>query len=66
VPTEVLATPRAEQQIGRLSRKHSKAFESFLIDEGLEGAVLTLHDGSRLAGVELRSLVERPTQMLVY
>jgi mRNA-degrading endonuclease RelE of RelBE toxin-antitoxin system len=32
VPTEVLATPRAEQQIGRLSRKHSKAFESFLND----------------------------------
>jgi hypothetical protein len=30
MPTEVLATPRAEQQIGRLSRKQSRAFENFL------------------------------------
>src|SRR5260370_37712407 len=30
MPPEVRATPRAEQQIGRLSRKHSKAFERFL------------------------------------
>jgi len=30
MPTEVRATPRAEQQIGRLSRKHSTAFERFL------------------------------------
>jgi len=30
VPTEVLATPRAEQQIGRLSRKQAKAFGVFL------------------------------------
>jgi len=32
MPTEVLATPRAEQQIGALSRKHSKVFENFLND----------------------------------
>jgi mRNA-degrading endonuclease RelE of RelBE toxin-antitoxin system len=32
MPTEVLATPRAEQQIGKLSRKHSKVFENFLND----------------------------------
>jgi len=30
VPTEVLATPRAEQQISRLSRKQAKAFGTFL------------------------------------
>jgi len=32
MPTEVLATLRAEQQIGRLSRKQSRAFENFLND----------------------------------
>jgi hypothetical protein len=32
MPTEVLATPRAEQQIAGLSRKLSKSFESFLND----------------------------------
>jgi hypothetical protein len=37
MPTEVLATPRAEQQIGRLSRKQSKAFESFLNDLAARG-----------------------------
>ena len=30
MPTEVLATPRAEQQISRLSRKQAKAFGTFL------------------------------------
>ena len=30
MPTEVLATPRAEQQISRLSRKQGKAFDTFL------------------------------------
>jgi hypothetical protein len=30
MPTEVLATPRAEQQIGALTRKHSKSLEDFL------------------------------------
>lgn len=32
MPTEILATPRAEQQIGRLSRKQFRAFENFLND----------------------------------
>ncbi|HEX9354271.1 MAG TPA: hypothetical protein VF933_10725 [Streptosporangiaceae bacterium] len=32
MPTEVLATPRVEQQTGRLSRKQSRAFENFLND----------------------------------
>ena len=43
--------------------RDEKAFESFLIDEGLDGAVLTLHDGSRLGGAELRGLVERARQV---
>jgi DNA gyrase subunit B len=43
--------------------KDEKAFESFLIDEGLEGAILTLHDGSQLGGTELRGLVERARQV---
>jgi len=30
VPTEVLATPRAEQQISMLSRRQNKAFGTFL------------------------------------
>ena len=30
MPTEVLATPRAEQQISSLSRKQAKAFGTFL------------------------------------
>ena len=38
MPTEVLATPRAEQQIGRLSRKHSKVFENFLTISPSAGA----------------------------
>jgi hypothetical protein len=37
MPTEVLATPRAEQQIGRLSRKQSRAFENFLNDLAADG-----------------------------
>jgi mRNA-degrading endonuclease RelE of RelBE toxin-antitoxin system len=32
MPTEILATPRAEQQISRLSRKQFRAFENFLND----------------------------------
>jgi DNA gyrase subunit B len=39
--------------------KDDKAFEDFLVDEGLEGAVLVLADGSRIAGADLRRLVDR-------
>jgi len=39
--------------------KDETAFENYLIDEGLEGAVLTLHDKSQRAGADLRALVER-------
>ncbi len=37
MPTEVLATPRAEQQISRLRRKQSKTFENFLNDLAATG-----------------------------
>ncbi len=37
MPTEVLATRRAEQQIGTLSREQSKAFENFLNDLAAAG-----------------------------
>jgi len=37
MPTEVLTTPRAEQQIGRLSRKRSKVLENFLNDLAVGG-----------------------------
>jgi hypothetical protein len=37
VPTEVLATPRADQQIDGLRRKQAKALESFLDDLAARG-----------------------------
>ena len=37
MPTEILATPRAEQQISRLSRKQSKTCENFLNDLAAAG-----------------------------
>jgi mRNA-degrading endonuclease RelE of RelBE toxin-antitoxin system len=37
MPTEILATPRAEQQIGVLSRKQSRAFEKFLNELAADG-----------------------------
>jgi hypothetical protein len=47
MPTEVLATPRAEQQIGALRRKHSMAFENFLNDLATSGCRAL---GYRLSG----------------
>lgn len=38
--------------------KDSKALESYLIDAGLESAVLVLADGSERAGADLRAIVE--------
>jgi mRNA-degrading endonuclease RelE of RelBE toxin-antitoxin system len=37
VPTEVVATPRAEQQIAGLDRVHAKAFGDFLDDLAARG-----------------------------
>ncbi|MEX1206016.1 MAG: DNA topoisomerase (ATP-hydrolyzing) subunit B, partial [Dongiaceae bacterium] len=39
--------------------KDEAAFENYLIGEGTDGAVLTLHDKSQRAGADLRALVER-------
>jgi DNA gyrase subunit B len=39
--------------------KDDKAFEDFLVEEGLENAVLQLGDGSRVGGADLRRLVDR-------
>ncbi|MEL6279555.1 MAG: DNA topoisomerase (ATP-hydrolyzing) subunit B [Pseudomonadota bacterium] len=38
--------------------KDQRALEDFLIDSGIEGATLTLADGSQLAGPDLRRVVE--------
>jgi DNA gyrase subunit B len=39
--------------------KDERALEDFLIADALEGAVLALHDGTEIAGAELRAVVER-------
>ncbi len=39
--------------------KDETAFQDFLIDGGVEGAVLTLADGERRTGLDLRSAVDR-------
>lgn len=38
--------------------KDEAALEDFLISEGIEGAVLNLHDGSQRAGSDLKTLLE--------
>jgi len=38
--------------------KDEAALEDYLINEGIEGAVLTLHDGSQRAGQDLRTLLD--------
>ena len=47
VPTEVLATPRADQQIAALDRTHTKAFNEFLDDLVARGCAAL---GYRLSG----------------
>jgi hypothetical protein len=47
VPTEVVATPRAEQQIAGLDRIHAKAFGDFLDDLAARGCKAL---GYRLSG----------------
>ncbi len=37
MPTEVVAAPRAEQQIGGLTRKQAKAFDNFLNELAANG-----------------------------
>jgi len=47
VPTEVLATPRADQQIATLDRTHARAFDDFLDDLAARGCKAL---GYRLSG----------------
>jgi hypothetical protein len=47
VPTEVIATPRADQQIAGLDRTHARAFGEFLDDLAARGCQAL---GYRLSG----------------
>lgn len=47
MPTEVIATPRADQQIAGLDRTHAKAFGEFLDDLAARGCQAL---GYRLSG----------------
>jgi DNA gyrase subunit B len=46
--------------------KDDRALEGHLIDAGLEGAVLTLGDGTQRAGADLRQLIERANLCRLY
>src|SRR4029077_16894898 len=50
---------RAKKGSSERYLKDERALESFLIDAGIEGAVLKLHDGTQVAGPDLRRLVDR-------
>jgi DNA gyrase subunit B len=39
--------------------KNEKALEDYLVDTGLEDMLLTLHDGTQVAGQDLRDIVEK-------
>jgi hypothetical protein len=47
VPTEVIATPRADQQIAALNRRHARVFDDFLDDLAARGCKAL---GYRLSG----------------
>jgi DNA gyrase subunit B len=47
------------QAKGGVYLKDERALDDFLIGEGIESAVLTLFDGSQIAGADLRGLIER-------
>lgn len=47
MPTEVLSTPRADQQVGSLTRKQSRTFDAFLDDLAAGGCQALAY---RLAG----------------
>ncbi len=50
---------RAKKGSSERYLKDERALESFLIDAGIEGAVLRLHDGTQIAGRDLRHFVDR-------
>lgn len=43
--------------------KDQKALEDFLIEQGIEGAILTLGDGVQVSGADLRRIVEEARQV---
>ena len=47
MPTEVIATPRADQQIAGLDRTHARALDEFLDDSAVRGCKAL---GYRLSG----------------
>ena len=51
-PLYKVSRGRSEQYL-----KDEKAFENFLIDTGIEDAVLTLHSGEQIAGEDLKVLI---------
>jgi DNA gyrase subunit B len=61
--------PLYKVKVGREERylKDEAALEDFLISEGIENAVLNLHDGSQRAGSDLKTLLEhaRHARMLL-
>ncbi|GIK97506.1 MAG: DNA gyrase subunit B [Alphaproteobacteria bacterium] len=50
---------RAKKGSSERYLKDDRQLEDYLIDGGLDGAVLTLHDGAQIAGSDLRRLMER-------
>jgi len=46
--------------------KDDRALEAYLVDAGIEGAVLTLGDGTQIAAEDLRKLVERASLCRLY
>ena len=57
---------RAKKGSSERYLKDERALEGHLIDAGLEGAVLTLGDGSQRAGPDLRQLIERANLCRLY
>jgi len=49
---------RAKRGQSSVYLKDERAMEDYLIDGGLDGAVLTLHNGNQLAGPDLKATVE--------
>ena len=50
---------RAKRGSSETYLKDDRALEGFLIDAGLDGAVLTLHNGSQISGEDLRATAEQ-------
>jgi DNA gyrase subunit B len=57
---------RAKKGSSERYLKDERALEGYLVDAGIEGAVLRLHDGTQIAGQDLRRLVERASLCRLY